>query len=219
MILQKKLIHHPLSISIFVHSFFLLIVIIIAVRPQFQFRKKVDIEVIDYPIAASKPNLQLQPPKDETKPPPPPPQRSVFGVSRKAITASESATDAAEIKQGNTVAKEQDNLQLNKDDADSLPIPADDFLVTQMPKLKSEVRVPYPAEAKKAGVEGPVVMDLLIDDQGKVRKVDLIKGPGFGLNEAAVAAIAQFQFLPAHVGEKSVAVKIRYTYRFILENR
>jgi protein TonB len=88
-----------------------------------------------------------------------------------------------------------------------------------MPKLKSEVRIPYPEEAKKASVEGPVVMDLLIDADGKVRKVDLIKGPGYGLNEAAVAALKGFEFIPARMSDHSVAVKIRYTYRFILENR
>jgi len=140
-------------------------------------------------------------------------------VSRKAITATTDTGNLAEVKQGNTVAKAEDDLTLNKDDADSLPIPADDYMVSSMPRLKSEIRIPYPAQAKKEGVEGPVVMDLLIDNTGKVRKVDLIKGPGSGLNEAAVAAIQNFEFLPARIGEQSVAVKIRYTYRFVLESR
>jgi protein TonB len=100
-----------------------------------------------------------------------------------------------------------------------LPSPADEFLVTSMPVLVSEVRIPYPEEAKKAGIEGPVVMDLLIDEQGKVRQVSLIKGPGFGLNDAALAAIKSFLFRPARIKDQSVAVKIRYTYRFVLENR
>ena len=47
----------------------------------------------------------------------------------------------------------------------------------------------------------------------------LIKGPGFGLNEAALEVAQKFEFVPGRVGDKSVAVKIRYTYRFILENR
>ena len=117
------------------------------------------------------------------------------------------------------MAKEQDNLKLDPNDLDSLPIPADDFLVSSMPQLMSEIRIQYPDEAKKAGIEGPVVMDLLIDAQGSVRQVSLIKGPGFGLNEAALAAIKDFKFRPAKIKDQAVAVKIRYTYRFVLENR
>jgi protein TonB len=117
------------------------------------------------------------------------------------------------------VAKEMDNLKLDANDADSIPIPTDDYLVTSMPVLTSEIRISYPPQAKQASIEGPVVMDLIIDDQGKVRQVSLVRGPGYGLDEAAIEAIQKFQFRPAQIADKSVAVKIRYTYRFILENR
>lgn len=188
-------------------------------RPSFSKNQKVDFEVLEYPKLATS-SLQIkQPPKDQVKPPPQEAPRAVFGVSRNAITASDNAQDAAQIKQGNTVAKADDNLKLDKSDADQLPIPTDDFLVTSMPRLKAEVRIPYPEQAKKAGVEGPVVMDLLIDEQGRVRQVNVVKGPGFGLNEAALAVAEKFEFTPGRVADKAVAVKIRYTYRFVLENR
>lgn len=197
----------------------MLCIFLVTLRPELSFKKKtVDFEVISYPAPATA-LMQVNPPKEEIKPKPKIEPRAVFGVSRQAITAETVETDLAQVKQGNTVAKEQDDLQLNKDDVDQLPIPADDFLVSSMPRLKSEIRIPYPEEAKKAGVEGPVVMDLLIDAQGKVRKVELIKGPGFGLNEAAIAAAQRFEFVPGRVRENPVAVKIRYTYRFILEGR
>lgn len=101
---------------------------------------------------------------------------------------------------------------------EGLPTATDEFLVSRMPVLVSEARIAYPAMAKAAGAEGAVVMDLLIDSQGKVRQVTLLKGPGRGLNEAAMEAIKKFEFKPAFVQDKPVAVKIRYTYRFILEN-
>ena len=86
-----------------------------------------------------------------------------------------------------------------------------------MPKLKSEVRVPYPTEAKKKGIQGAVVMDLLIDQNGKVRQVNLIEGPGYGLNEAALDGMKNFLFEPAKIGNQNVAVRIRYSYRFVIE--
>ncbi|RYZ73549.1 MAG: energy transducer TonB, partial [Proteobacteria bacterium] len=52
---------------------------------------------------------------------------------------------------------------------------------------------------------------------GKVRQANLVSGPGYGMNEAALQAIGSFEFEPAQVGEQAVAVRIRYSYRFVLE--
>jgi protein TonB len=181
--------------------------------------ENVDLEVYEIPPTSAS-TLNLQPPAPD-KPPPPPPgteKRAVFGASRDAITAESSDTQAASVKLGNTVTKEPDQLELNADDPSSLPIPADDYLVSSLPKLKSEIRIPYPPEARQKGIAGPVVMDLLIDEKGRVRQVTLVKGPGAGLDEAATNALKNFEFSPAQIGDKTVAVKIRYTYRFVLEN-
>lgn len=210
---------HPLTQSALIHLGLLLIVVILVFKPK-SVKKIVRFEVYEMPKVAPK-TLNLEPPKIETvKPTPPPPEtKKVFGITRKTLTTTAAEPSGAEVKTGNTVAKEMDNLKLDPNDADSLPIPSDEFLVTSMPVLLSEVRIAYPEAAKKAGIEGPVVMDLLIDEQGKVRQVVLIKGPGFGLNEAGLEAIKNFQFRPAKIKDQSVAVKIRYTYRFVLENR
>lgn len=209
-----------LSISISLHlllvvSYLIMKLNIASLRPL----QKIPIEVIQYPKAALA-GLKLQPTKPQVEEKKPEPLvKKVFGVSRKAMTTSNSSENTVEIKQGNTVAKENDNLKLEKDDPDAIPIPADDYLVTSQVALVRDVRIPYPPEAKKANIEGPVVMDLIIDQSGKVRSVVLVRGPGSGLNEAAVEAAKSFEFRPAKVGDQAVAVKIRYTYRFVLENR
>lgn len=209
----------PLTLSLVIHFSFVILIFVLNLKPTIK-KISVPFEVYDSPKVVSK-TLNLETPKvQKTKPPPPNiDTKPVFGVSRKAITTSTSSETTAEVKLGNTITKEQDNLKLDPKDQDSLPIPADDYLVSSMPQLISEVRIPYPESAKKAGVEGPVNMDLLIDDQGQVRQVILINGPGFGLNEAALSAIKNFRFRPAKIKDQSVAVRIRYTYRFILENR
>lgn len=89
--------------------------------------------------------------------------------------------------------------------------------VTRLPKVMREVKATYPLEAKKAGIAGPVVLDILVDSVGKVRDIHVVSGPGFGLNESAVEALRKFEFRPALKGANSVAVKIRYTYRFKLD--
>ena len=203
------------TISLLVH--FSIVVVFLLLKswnPQFQ---KIDFEVLDYTQNQTK-TLNLQPqvmPKEKKTENT---QRQIFGVTKKSITSAPNA-NSAEVKQGNTVAKAPDDLKMNDTDAESLPIPADDYLVSKMPVLESEFRIPYPEEARKKAIEGPVVMDLLIDQNGKVRKVTLINGPGHGLNEAAVQALENFKFQPAHIDKQAVAVRIRYTYRFVLENR
>lgn len=173
-------------------------------------KQLIDFEVIQFPQTAA-PTLSVDKPIE--KPKEAEQKRKVFGVSRRAIE-DESGTA---IKAGNTVATEPDNKVLQDDDADALPIPTDEYLVSSMPVLLSEVRLPYPAEAKAKGIEGPVVMDILIDGEGKVRDAKLVSGPGGGLNEAALNAIRNFRFKPAQASGQAVAVRIRYTYRFVLE--
>ena len=175
----------------------------------------VDIEVIEAPKEA--PTMTLEKPVEKPQPKPEvKPAKQVFGISKSTIT-DDTATDAVDVKAGNTVAKAPD---LEKsDDENSLPIPTDDYLVNEMPKALKEVRAPYPPEAKAKGITGSVVMDVLIDAVGKVRDVKLVKGLGYGLDEAALSAIRLFEFRPARVGEKAVAVRIRYKYNFVLEDR
>ena len=173
----------------------------------------VEIAVIDAPTSPPKAvNIQSrpEPKKSETKKP-----RAVFGASRKSLTTD--APDASEFKAGNTVAKAPDQEKLKPEDADSLPVPTEEYLVTQMPELAQEVRVPYPAEAKRKGAQGSVVMDILIDASGKVREANLVQGPEDSLNAAALEAVRGFAFKPARIQDKAVAVRIRYAYRFVLE--
>jgi protein TonB len=137
----------------------------------------------------------------------------VFGLSNQTLKDSSSTV---EVKAGNTIAKEIDNLKALNDDA--LPIPTDEFLVTQMPRIKKEIRAQYPEAARNARIEGPIVLDLLINANGAVVDVKVVSGLGYGLDEAAVNAIKLFEFEPARVQDQKVAVKIRYTYRFELRS-
>ncbi len=171
--------------------------------------QKIDIEVYDQPVVAPK-DVPFSQPKEAK---PIVVARKVFGVSKNAVTDDSSRISE---KAGNTIATLQDDKKLTDEDKD-LPIPADEYLVDSMPILKDEVRVPYPKEAKEKNIEGPVVMDILVDRDGVVRRVTVVSGPGFGLNEAASTAITKFRFVPAKVKTDSVAAKIRYTYRFVLQ--
>lgn len=172
----------------------------------------IEVRVIEAPKPA--PNLDLT---QNKKPEPKPKEieaRKVFGVSRKAVTSDEGLA----VKAGNTIAKEPDNEKLRPSDADSLPIPTDEYLVSEMPQPLGSLKVAYPPDAKAKGRTGSVVMSLLIDETGRVRDAVLVRGAGGDLDEAALAAVRELRFRPAKVGDKAVAVRIQYTHRFILES-
>lgn len=158
------------------------------------------------------PATDVPKPVDIRKPVPEPmkpKQPPAFGINRNTLTNEGSGV---QVKSGNTLAKEVDKVEAEND----LPIAVEEFLVTKMPRLRKELRIPYPEEAKAARIEGPVVMDILVDDQGRVRDAVLVNGPAESLSAAALAAVKSFEFDPAQVDGKSVAVRIRYIYRFVL---
>lgn len=170
-------------------------------------------EVYQSPAPTLQARNLIQPkPKEAVRP------RQVFGLNRNALTAAPDDAGALDVKAGNTSAKAPDAEKLTDADANALPIPADEYLVTEMPRIVEEIRVPYPESARKKRVQGAVLFDLLIDASGTVREARLIDGPGEGLNEAAQSAVERLRFAPAKVQDRPVAVRIRYAYRFVLEN-
>ena len=101
-------------------------------------------------------------------------------------------------------------------DAGSLPTPTEEYLVSEMPVVLSEVRPVYPKEAKEKQLEGAVALDVLIDDKGTVRQVSVIDGPEI-FRSGALDAMKKFRFKPAKIDGKPVAVRIRYSLNFKLE--
>ena len=114
----------PIQISLSIHLSILLIGASVYIIRLFKFPSQqiVPLTVIQEPVIVPA-NLVLQPQKETPKPevkPIPVETQKVFGVSRKAITAGASDESAIDVKKGNTVAKEQDDLQLKDTDADSI---------------------------------------------------------------------------------------------------
>ncbi len=199
----------PWIVSSALHATLALTVFLVLFLSQHRKPAEVDIQILEMPKAAPQP-VRFTAPREQPKKAL---GREVFGISPKAVSSEQ----GEEVKAGNTVAKAPDQEVLKPGDADALPVPSEEYLVTSMPELKSEVRVPYPPECRRKGIQGAVVMDLLIDASGKVREVTLVEGPHAELNAAAVTAAKGFQFTAALIQNKPVAVRIRYVYRFVLE--
>lgn len=140
--------------------------------------------------------------------------KKIYGIQPTQKTSQTIQTDDVISKVGNTLAKAKDTILT--DHAPALPVPTDLDLLSVMPKVKKSFTIPYPTEAKKNNLEGPVILSLIIDEFGKVRSATLLQGTHEILNQAALNAIRLFEFTPGLVEGKPVVVKIKYTYRFIL---
>jgi TonB family protein len=141
------------------------------------------------------------------------PVQEVFGIRAQTHTQQSGTVEA---KAGNVLTKEADDEIL--EDEEALPTPTQEFLVTDMPRVIEEVTPDYPSEIKRAGIQGRVIFDILIDEEGRVRQAQLLRGIDSRLDASAEAAILKFRFRPAKVDKQSVAIKIQYAIRFVLED-
>jgi TonB family protein len=104
------------------------------------------------------------------------------------------------------------------------PAPTDNQIdatkLSKVPKLKKFIAADYPPEALSKGITADVSLVIDINAEGKVDSVGIaepVDPAGMGFEEAAMAAVQQFEFEPAEVAGKPIAVRINYRYHFKLE--
>ena len=89
--------------------------------------------------------------------------------------------------------------------------------LTRPPVLTRFAEAEYPPDALAAGVEGVVLLSVVVDADGKVSQVTVLDpGPHPGFAPAALHAVAEFQFSPAEIDGKPAAVEITYRYQFTI---
>lgn len=69
-------------------------------------------------------------------------------------------------------------------------------------------KIVYPEIAKRSGVEGKVLVQAIIDENGNVAKAKVIKGIGSGCDEVALDAVKNSKFTPGKQRGKNVRVRI-----------
>ena len=75
----------------------------------------------------------------------------------------------------------------------------------------------YPEMARKAGIEGKVMVRVLIDQQGKVLKTEIETSVNKDLDQAAIRAIKKTKFAPAMKDNKPVKFWVTIPVMFKLK--
>jgi TonB family protein len=91
--------------------------------------------------------------------------------------------------------------------------------IEKMPEAKTRAKVVYPEEAKKAGVEGIVYVQMFVDAGGKVTEAKVLKSDAKALEKAALDAARRWTFSPGISKEKKpVGVWVTVPFKFKLED-
>jgi len=156
-------------------------------------------------------NLPPPTPSEQPKPEKP---RPVFGVSMRSTVGPGSGFA---VRVGNTLMKAPEAEFTPPDQVNAYrPVPM--HQISKLPHQVGDCRVPYPAGAKEQRIEGVVELELDVDTDGSVKGVRVIKGLGFGLDEAASAAMRACRFAPGEVAGQAVPTRIPWRYRFVIED-
>jgi TonB family protein len=84
------------------------------------------------------------------------------------------------------------------------------------PELKSGDRPRYTDEARRARVQGVVIVEVVIGKSGAVRSARVLKPLPMGLSEAAIEAARTWLFEPARIDGEPVAVYYNVSSMFLL---
>jgi protein TonB len=82
------------------------------------------------------------------------------------------------------------------------------------PVVIYQVEPEFSEEARKAKAAGNVVVNLIVDQNGRPQNVHVLRGVGMGLDEKAVDAVRQYKFKPAMENGKPVAVEMNVEVNF-----
>jgi TonB family protein len=85
-------------------------------------------------------------------------------------------------------------------------------------KIIHLVQPHYPADAKHRGLEGKVVVDVIIDEAGNVREPFVIKSAGPLLDRASLDAVRQWKYSPTVLNGVPVSVHTMISVVFSLNN-
>ena len=77
----------------------------------------------------------------------------------------------------------------------------------------------YPQEAKEAGIEGRVFVSFIVEKDGSLSSIQLLRGIGYGCDEEAIAVVKKMpKWTPATQRGKPVRMRYQLPFVFKLEN-
>ncbi len=83
------------------------------------------------------------------------------------------------------------------------------------PRLITRVDPVYPALARQTHMQGVVIIDAIVDEQGNVVEAKVVSGPPL-LIQSAMEAVRRWKYEPTYLNDQPVAVQLNVTVTFRL---
>lgn len=95
-------------------------------------------------------------------------------------------------------------------------------VVEEMPELIGGLasltqHIQYPEEARRAGIEGRVYVQFIVNEEGNVETPKVIRGIGFGADEAALEAVKKAKFTPGL--QRGQPVRVQYSLPIVFRQQ
>lgn len=198
------------------HTFYLqfgsilsLLIFIFLFRVNISFVNETDFTTIEREVVEME---EIVTTVQENKPPPPPRPSVPVEVPNDEILIDEMLDLDSELRFDEPLYLSMPTPPGNDDMEEEEP---DVFIVVErMPELIGglqglQSRIVYPEIAKMAGIEGRVMVQFIIDEEGRVHNPVVLRGIGGGCDEAALEAVKSARFTPGM--QRGRPVKVRYT--------
>ena len=84
------------------------------------------------------------------------------------------------------------------------------------PRLLHEVKAQYTEDARRRGITGDVLLEVVVRRDGSVGDVRVLQGLGYGLEERAITAVRQWRFAAGQRKGAPVDVLVEVAVEFTL---
>jgi len=161
----------------------------------------------------------IQTKQPETPPPPPRPQVPVVVPNDEVISEDVMSFDS-ELNLDQELQLPSAPPEAPKEEEESEEEDEIFVIVERMPKLIGGIesvnkRINYPEIAAKAGVEGRVVVQFIINEKGNPINPVVVRGIGAGCDKEALRVVKTLKFEPGL--QRGRPVKVRYTIPIVFK--
>jgi protein TonB len=183
-----------------------LVVFIFLFKTSFSFNSDASFEIVEQEIIEMEEIVQTE---QQTKPPPPPrppvpvevPNDEILDDLDLNLDASldlDMALDLPPPPARKVVEEEEDEI--------FLVVENEPVLIGGLEGIQKSIK--YPEMARRAGIEGRVFVQFVVDEKGNVIDPVVVRGIGAGCDEAALEAVKKAKFIPGK--QRGRPVKVQY---------
>lgn len=187
-----------------------LLLLIVAFRVDWRPKQEVQFVMEEQEVVQMEEIVQT---KQEVKPPPPPRPPVPVEVPDETTLEEEDLNLDAALDINEAIANVPPPPPPPAEEKEE-PEPEVFVVVEEMPEVIGGQEalyscIKYPEIARKAGVEGRVIIQFVVDENGNVTSPQVLRGVGAGLDEEALRCVSQLKFKPGR--QRGRPVRVRFT--------